>query len=156
MNIAALLLHPFELELKTKISQGMINEALALRELPAPLKKVAVELLNGTLTMHIKTTIPLMNNLRVDAKITGIKLSKKESIVHCELMGTAGNIINMLLRILKGKITKIRVKGNILEIDITDILLKLIPDDAANLLEESQVHILSLEPGFLNLGIRKR
>lgn len=81
MNIASLLLHPFELELKTKIPQGMINEALALKDLPAPLKKVAVEILNDLIRIHIQTGIPLMKDISVDARILGIELSRKKSTV---------------------------------------------------------------------------
>lgn len=155
MDIAILLAHPFELELKTKISQGLINEALALKELPAPIQKVAVEILDDMIRIHLQTSIFLMKNLSVEARILGIDLSQKKSTLHCELLGTAGAIIKKLLGLLKGKIPQISMNGNILDIDITEILLKQIPSEASGILDDAKVHILGLIPGFLNLGIKK-
>lgn len=155
MNIASLILHPFELELKTKISQGMISEALTVMELPAPFRKVAVECLDSTLRVHIETTLSIFKNLSVDARIVGIQLSKEKSTVHCELMGKTGIFIKFVSMIIS-KFHQFSINGNKLDIDITDVLLKRIPEYAASLLDEAQVHVLNLEPGFLNLGIRKR
>lgn len=70
-------------------------------------------------------------------------------------MGTAGSIISMLLSLLKNKVPQLSIKGNMLDIDITEILLKLFPSEAAAILDEAQVHILGLKPSFLHLGIRK-
>lgn len=155
MNIASLLLHPFELELKTKISQSMINEALALKEPPAPVQKVVVEILNDMIRIHVQTSIFLMKNLSVDARILGIDLGKRKSTVHVELLGTAGGIIKKLLGLLKSKTPQISINDNILDIDITDTLLKFFPSAAAGILDDAKVHILGLTSGFLNLGIKK-
>ncbi|MCB5262957.1 MAG: hypothetical protein M0Q16_08270 [Candidatus Cloacimonetes bacterium] len=133
----------------------MINEVLALKDLPAPLKKVTVKLLDDMIRVQVQTSVPFMKNLSMDARILGIELSSQKSIVHTELLGTAGNIINKLLGLLKGKIPQISVQNNGLDIDISKMLLKLIPKDAASVLDQTQVHILSLKPGYLNLEIRK-
>ena len=155
MSIASLLLQPFELELKTKIPVRMLNDVLSMKELPAPIKTVKVELLKGRIKIHVQTGILFMKNISVDARIIRIELSKNKSIVRCELMGTAGGIVNKLLGLLKNKILQISVNGNMLDFDITEILLKQIPHEAAGILDKTQVHILDLEPDFLNLGIRK-
>ncbi|MCB5270737.1 MAG: hypothetical protein LHW56_02715 [Candidatus Cloacimonetes bacterium] len=155
MSIESLLSHPFELELKTKISQSMINEALALKELPTPVQKVAVEILNDMIRIHVQTSIFLMKNLSVDARILGIDLGKRKSTVHVELLGTAGGIIKKLLGLLKSKTPQISINDNILDIDITDTLLKFFPSAAAGILDDAKVHILGLTSGFLNLGIKK-
>lgn len=155
MNMASLLSHPFELELKTRISGAMINAALAMKDLPSLIKSVNVEFLNGIIRIHIQTGLLLMKNIKVDAKILGIELSRKKSTVHCELIGAAGTIIR-LLSLLKIKAAQISLEGNRLDIDITSILLKNLPSDTAGLLDKTQVHILSLEPGFINLGIKTK
>lgn len=155
MNIASLLSLPFEMELKTKISERMINEALAMKELRAPIKKVSVQLMDRIIGIHVQTSILFMKNLKVNARILGIKLSPKKSTVHCELIGTSGKIINTLLSLLGSGIPQISINDSRLDIDITDMLLRFLPNDAAGILGQTQVHILSLEAGFLNLGIKK-
>ncbi len=155
MNIALLLAQPFELDLNTKISEEMINKALAMKDLPSPVKKVTVELLVGLIKINIQTAIPLMKNISVDARIIGIKLSRKKSTVQVELLGTAGAIIKRLLGFLKAKVPNITTNDSILDIDITKNLLKVFPGDAASILDKARVHVTNQKRGFLNLTINK-